>query len=271
MFVFRADVMLTEVERFAPGVVPAAREALAKAIRDLDFIRLDAESFAKAPNISIDYAVMEHTERAVLVPCSMGWNDVGAWSSLWEVCEQDAAGNVFQGDVIAHDCHGSLVMSDKVLTALVGVRDLVVIATKDAILVADKARSQDVKFIVDRLKIDDRVERMEHTVIFRPWGSYEVVDRGENYLVNQIVIKPNQRMSMHVHHHRAEHWVVVQGTARVIYGDKQVILHENESTYIPNGEIHQLENPGHVPLRLIEVQSGPYLGGDDITRQNDQV
>jgi len=210
--------------------------------------------------------VMERTDKAILVPCSIGWNDVGAWSSLWEVRPQDEGGNVFQGDVIAHDAKGSLVISDKVLTTLVGVEDLVVIATKDAILVADKARSQDVKFIVDQLKAADRVERMEHSVIFRPWGSYEVVDRGENFLVNHIMIKPGGRISQHMHHHRAEHWVVVQGTAKVSCGDKTVLLRENESTFIPLGQHHTLENPGKVPLRLIEVQSGPYLGSDDIER-----
>lgn len=266
MFVFQAKVMLAEIERLAPEILPGAREAVAKAVRDLDFIRLDRNSFATAPNISVDYAVMERTDKAVLVPCSIGWNDVGAWSSLWEVRPQDEGGNVFQGDVIAHDTKGSLVMSDKVLTTLVGVEDLVVIVTKDAILVADKARSQDVKFIVDQLKAADRVERMEHSVIFRPWGSYEVVDRGENFLVNHIMIKPGGRMSLHVHHHRAEHWIVVQGTACITCGKNQAILHENQSTYIPLGERHRLENPGTVPLRLIEVQSGPYLGADDIAR-----
>ena len=266
MFVFQAKAMLAEIERLAPDILLAAREAVAKAVRDLDFIRLDAESFGTAPNISVDYAVMERTDKAILVPCSIGWNDVGAWSSLWEVRPQDEGGNVFQGDVIAHDTKGSLVMSDKVLTTLVGVEDLVVIATKDAILVADKARSQDVKFIVDQLKAADRVERMEHTVIFRPWGSYEVVDRDDNFLVNHIMIKPGGRISQHLHHHRAEHWVVVQGTAKVTCGDKTALLRENESTFIPLGHHHSLENPGKVPLRLIEVQSGPYLGADDIER-----
>lgn len=266
MFVFRADIMLEEIERLAPDILPAVREAVAKSTRDLDFIRLDEESFARAPNISIDYAVMERTDRAVLVPCQIGWNDVGAWSSLWEVREQDEFGNVLQGDVIVHDSRGSLVHSERTLTALVGVENLIVIATKDAILVADKARAQDVKAIVDKLKAADRPEPMEHTVAFRPWGSYEVVDQGENFMVNHIMIKPGGRISLHMHHHRAEHWVVVQGTARVTCGEKVMVLHENESTFIPLGEKHRLENPGRVPLRLIEVQSGPYLGSDDIAR-----
>jgi mannose-1-phosphate guanylyltransferase / mannose-6-phosphate isomerase len=266
MFVFRADVMLEEIERHAPDILPAVREAVAKSARDLDFIRLDEESFGRAPNISIDYAVMEHTARAAIVPRAIGWSDVGSWSSLWEIREQDAAGNVLQGDVVAHDTTGSFVHSEKTLTALLGVRDLVVIATKDAILVADKGKAQDVKVIVDLLKAADRNEHMEHAVAFRPWGSYEVVDSGENFLVNHIMIKPGGRISLHMHHHRAEHWIVVQGTARVTCGEKSTILHENESTFIPLGEKHRLENPGRVPLRLIEVQSGPYLGADDIAR-----
>jgi mannose-1-phosphate guanylyltransferase/mannose-6-phosphate isomerase len=266
MFVFRADVMLEEIGKHAPDILPAVREAVAKSARDLDFIRLDTDSFGKAPNISIDYAVMERTERAALVPCSIGWNDVGSWSSLWEIRPQDEFGNVLQGDVVAHDTKGSFVHSDRTLTALVGVKDLVVITTKDAVLVADKSHAQDVKAIVDKLKAANRAEPMEHTVAFRPWGSYEVVDQGENFLVNHIMIKPGGRISLHMHHHRAEHWIVVQGTARVTCGEKSVILHENESTFIPLGEKHRLENPGRVPLRLIEVQSGPYLGADDISR-----
>jgi mannose-1-phosphate guanylyltransferase / mannose-6-phosphate isomerase len=266
MFVFRADIMLEEIERHAPDILPAVREAVAKSARDLDFIRLDADSFAGAPNISIDYAVMERTTRAALVPCSIGWNDVGSWSSLWEIRPQDEFGNVLQGDVVVHDTKGSLVHSEKTLTALVGVTDLVVIATKDAILVAPKDRAQDVKAIVDKLKAAGRAEPMEHTVVFRPWGSYETVDQGENFLVTHIMIKPGGRISLHMHHHRAEHWIVVQGTARVTCGEKSTILHENESTFIPLGEKHRLENPGRVPVRLIEVQSGPYLGADDITR-----
>jgi len=266
MFVFRADVMLEQLDKLAPDILPAAREAVAKSARDLDFVRLDADSFTRAPNISIDYAVMEKTTRAALVPCSIGWNDVGSWSALWEIRAQDEAGNVTQGDVLVHDTSDSLVHSEKMLTAMVGVKNLIVIATKDAVLVTDKAHAQDVKTIVDKLKAADRSEPMDHTVVFRPWGSYEVVDRGENFLVNHIMIKPGGRISLHMHHHRAEHWIVVQGTARVTCGEKATILHENESTFIPLGEKHRLENPGRVSLRLIEVQSGPYLGADDITR-----
>jgi mannose-1-phosphate guanylyltransferase/mannose-6-phosphate isomerase len=266
MFVFRADVMLEELAKHAPDILPPVREAVAKAARDLDFIRLDAENFGKAPNISIDYAVMEKTDRAAVVPCSIGWNDVGSWSSLWEIRPQDEAGNVLHGDVVTHDTRNSFVHSEKTLTAMVGVENLVVIATKDAVLVADKGHAQDVKAIVDKLKAKGRTEPMEHTVVFRPWGSYEVVDRGDDFLVNHIMIKPGGRIGQHMHHHRAEHWIVVEGTARVTCGDKTTILHENQSTFIGLGEKHRLENPGKVPLRLIEVQSGPYLGADDIAR-----
>jgi mannose-1-phosphate guanylyltransferase / mannose-6-phosphate isomerase len=266
MFVFRADVMLEELEKHAPGILPTVREAVGKAARDLDFIRLDATSFDKAPNISIDYAVMEKTSRAAVVPCTIGWNDVGSWSSLWEIRPQDEAGNVLQGDVVVHDTVNSFVHSERMLTAMVGVENLVVIATKDAVLVADKGHAQDVKAIVDQLKEKGRTEPMEHTVVFRPWGSYEVVDRGDNFLVTHIMIKPGGRIGQHMHHHRAEHWIVVEGTARVTFGDKTTILHENQSTFIGLGEKHRIENPGKVPLRLIEVQSGPYLGADDIAR-----
>jgi mannose-1-phosphate guanylyltransferase/mannose-6-phosphate isomerase len=269
MFVFRADVMLSEIERLQPDVIPAVREALAKSARDLDFIRLDRESFKNAPNISIDYAVMERTERAALVPCSIGWNDVGAWSSLWEVRPQDANGNVLLGDVITYEAHRSFVHSEKALTALIGVDDLVVVATKDAILVADKSRAQNVKEVVDQLKVAGRSEHTEHTVIFRPWGSYEVLSRGANYLVTEIKVKAGGSVSLHVHHHRAEHWVVVQGTARITCGEASQILHENQSTFIPIGQQHRLENPGDGDLRVIEVQSGSYLGADDITRLED--
>jgi len=268
MFVFRADVLVEDMRLHAPDVLAAARAALAAAKRDLDFVRLDA-TYSDSPDISIDYALMEKTDRAAVVPCDIGWSDVGAWSALWDIRERDAGGNVFSGDVIAHDSSGSLVHSHKHLTALVGVRDLVVIVTDDALLVADKSRAQDVKAIVERLKSDGRSEHTEHKRVFRPWGSYETVDVGDRFQVKHIMVKPGGRLSLQMHHHRAEHWVVVQGTARVTVGDKVSILKENESTFIPLGEKHRLENPGDVPLRLIEVQSGGYLGEDDIVRFED--
>jgi mannose-1-phosphate guanylyltransferase/mannose-6-phosphate isomerase len=269
MFVFRADVMLAEAARLAPDIVPAVREALAKAKRDADFVRLDAESFARAPNISIDYAIMERTDRAALVPCSLGWSDVGSWAALWEIREQDEQGNVLQGDVIVHDARGSFVRSERGLVALVGARNLAVIVTKDAVLVADKSKTQDVKAIVDRLKSTKRSECTDHPRVFRPWGNYETLEMGSGFQVKRIVVNPGGRLSLQMHHHRAEHWVVVEGTALATVGEKVTKLKENESIFIPLGEKHRLENPGKGPLTLIEVQCGSYLGEDDIVRFDD--
>ncbi|HUO88348.1 MAG TPA: mannose-1-phosphate guanylyltransferase/mannose-6-phosphate isomerase [Rhizomicrobium sp.] len=269
MFVFRADVFLAELERFEPGIVAACRAAISAAKRDLDFVRLDAAAFEAAKNISIDYAVMERTARAAVVPCDLGWSDVGAWSSLWSLSKRDQAGNVVQGDVLLHDCRDTFVRNEKGLTALIGVRDTVVVVTEDAVLVADKHRSQDVKAIVDRLKAENRPELAEHKIVFRPWGSYQGIDAGDGYQVKQIIVKPGGRLSLQSHKMRAEHWIVVQGTAKVTCDDKVFLLHQNESTFIPLGARHRLENPGKQPLRLIEVQSGSYLGEDDIVRYDD--
>jgi mannose-1-phosphate guanylyltransferase/mannose-6-phosphate isomerase len=269
MFVFRADVMLAEMERHEPGLVAACRASLAAAKRDLDFVRLDAVAFGKAKNISLDYAVMEKTDKAAVVTCNIGWSDVGAWSSLWSLHERDARGNALQGDVVLHDSHNSFVRSEKGLTALVGVHDLVVVVTEDAVLVADKDRAQDVKAIVDQLKASGRAELSEHKVVFRPWGSYQGIDAGEGFQVKHIMVKPGGRLSLQSHTKRAEHWVVVQGTAKVTCDEKMFLLEENQSTYIPVGAKHRLENPGKLPLRLIEVQSGSYLGEDDIVRYDD--
>ena len=269
MFVFRADVMLEEAARLAPDIVAAVRGALAKAKRDADFVRLDAESFARAPNISVDYAIMEHTERAALVPCTLGWSDVGSWAALWEIREQDEHGNVLQGDVIAHDAEGSFVRSERGLVALVGTRDLAVIVTRDAVLVADKSKTQDVKAIVDRLKSAKRSECTDHPRVFRPWGNYETLEMDHGFQVKRIVVNPGGRLSLQMHHHRAEHWVVVQGSALATVGEKVTALKENESIFIPLGEKHRLENPGKGPLTLVEVQCGDYLGEDDIVRFED--
>ena len=269
MFVFRADVLLAELARFEPGIVAACRASLAAAKRDLDFVRLDGPEFEKARNISIDYAVMEKTDKAAVVPCDMGWSDVGAWSSLWALQKRDAHGNAVQGDVIVHDSRDSYVRSEKSLTALVGVHDLVVVVTEDAVLVADKGRAQDVKAIVDQLKASGRSELSEHKVVFRPWGSYQGIDAGDGYQVKHIMVKPGGRLSLQSHTKRAEHWVVVQGTAQVTCDDKVFLLEENQSTYIPVGARHRLENAGTQALRLIEVQSGSYLGEDDIVRYDD--
>jgi mannose-1-phosphate guanylyltransferase/mannose-6-phosphate isomerase len=269
MFVFRADVMLSELETHAPGIVQGCKKAIEAAKRDLDFIRLDAASYGAVESISLDYAVMEHTNLAAVVPCDIGWNDVGAWSSLWAIQQRDGAGNVFQGDVLVHDTQDSFVRSDKGLTALVGVKDLVVVVTDDAVLVADKRRAQDVKEIVGKLKSMKRTEHVEHKTVFRPWGSYQSIDSGNGFQVKEILVKPGGRLSLQMHHHRAEHWVVVEGTARVTCDDKIFTLNTNQSTFIPLGSKHRLENPGKIPLRLIEVQSGSYLGEDDIVRFDD--
>ncbi|HEY8948777.1 MAG TPA: mannose-1-phosphate guanylyltransferase/mannose-6-phosphate isomerase [Rhizomicrobium sp.] len=269
MFVFRADVMLAELDRHAPGIVDGCRATLEKSQRDLDFVRLDAEAFGKVQGISIDYAVMEKTDRAAVVPCALGWNDVGAWSSLWAMHARDEAGNVLQGDVVVHNSSGSFARSDKGLTALVGVKDLVVVVTDDAVLVADKHSAQDVKEIVEKLKAMERSEHVDHKTVFRPWGSYQSIDSGPGFQVKEIVVKPGGKLSLQMHHHRAEHWVVVEGTARVTCDDKVFTLNTNQSTFIPLGAKHRLENPGKLPLRLIEVQSGPYLGEDDIVRFDD--
>ncbi len=269
MFVFRADVLIEDMAKHAPEVLSAARDALAKAKRDADFVRLDSDAFARAPNISIDYALMEKTDRAAIVPANIGWSDVGAWSALWDIREQDEQKNVLLGDVVAHQSTGSYVHSHKRLTALVGVKDLVVIDTDDALLIADKSRAQDVKAIVDHLKDANRSEHADHKRVSRPWGTYETIDLGPRHQVKHIMVKPGGRLSLQMHHKRAEHWVVVEGVAQVTVGDKVSTLRENESVFIPLGEKHRLENLGTIPMRLVEVQCGGYLGEDDIVRFED--
>lgn len=269
MFAFRADVFLEELGKLQPEILSSAKAAVAAAQRDLDFVRLDHESFAKAPNISIDYAVMEKTSHAAVVPCEIGWSDVGSWSALWDVSAQDGDGNVFIGDVVAENSSDCFVRAERRLTALVGAQDLAIIVTDDAVLVADKARSQDVKLIVDKLKANGRDESDTHAVVYRPWGSYQTVDAGDRFQVKHIMVKPGGRLSLQKHAKRAEHWVVVQGTAQVTCDDKVFPLKENESTFIPLGSTHRLENLSTEPLRLIEVQSGSYLGEDDIVRLED--
>jgi mannose-1-phosphate guanylyltransferase/mannose-6-phosphate isomerase len=269
MFMFRADVMIDELEAHAPGIVAACRAAIKDAKRDLDFVRLDAAAFGNAPNISIDYAVMEKTAKAAVVPCDIGWSDVGAWSALWALAARDADGNALQGDIVMHDSRNSFVRSDKGLTALIGVEDLVVVVTDDAVLVADRSRTQEVKDIVDKLQASGRTEHLEHNTVFRPWGNYARIALGAGFQVKQIVVKPGGRLSLQTHGHRAEHWIVVEGSARVTCNDKVFTLNASESTFIPLGAKHRLENPGTVPLRLIEVQSGDYLGEDDFVRHED--
>ena len=266
MFLFRASVFLSELRRFEPAMVDACRRALDAARADLDFLRIDRIAFEKSPSQSIDYAVMEKTDLAAVVPLDAGWNDIGSWSALWDLKPKDADGNVFDGDVLSSGVSDTLVRADHRLVAVVGTRDLVIIETKDALLVAHKDKVQDVKDIVAGIKAQGRHEHFNHREIYRPWGYFDRVDHGGRDVVNRLVVKPGGRVSTQMHHHRAEHWIVVKGTARVTIGDKTVVLSENQSTYIPIGDVHTLENPGLIPLEIIEVQTGSYLGADDIVR-----
>lgn len=269
MFMFRASRYLEELEKFAPEMLACCREALEKAQRDLDFVRLDAEAFAACPKDSIDYAVMEKTAEAVVIPLDAGWSDVGSWSALWEVGQSDVAGNVVRGDVLTHDSRNCYLHSTGRMVAAVGLEDHVVVETADAVLVARRDRAQDVKAIVEQLKAQGRGEALLHRRVNRPWGSYESIDHSERFQVKRITVNPGASLSLQMHHHRAEHWIVVKGTARITRGDDTLVISENQSTYIPLGVKHRLENPGLIPLELIEVQSGAYLGEDDIVRFDD--
>jgi mannose-1-phosphate guanylyltransferase/mannose-6-phosphate isomerase len=269
IFLFDAPVFLTELQRFHPDLVDTCRQAVAGAVRDLDFTRLSEASFAAAPSISIDHAVMERTANAAVVPVSMTWSDLGSWSALWDQGPQDDARNVLIGNVVTRESTGSLVHSKDRLTVLVGVEDTVVVVTDDAVLVADRNRSQDVKIVAEALKASARPEAASHVRVHRPWGHYQALDAGDGYQVKQIEVKPGHKLSLQLHHRRAEHWVVVQGLARVTRGDEVFDLRANESTFIPVETRHRLENIGAEPLRLIEIQSGNYLGEDDIVRFED--
>jgi mannose-1-phosphate guanylyltransferase len=246
------------------------RQAIAGAKEDLDFVRLDPKAFADCVSESIDYAVMEHTREAVLVPLDAGWSDVGSWSALADVSAKDAEGNVLKGDVLTKDCRQTLAYAEHRLVAAVGVEGLVIVETRDAVLVARKDRVQDVKCIVEQHKQQGRTEHINHRQVYRPWGCFDAIDSGNRYQVKHITVKPGAKLSVQMHHHRAEHWVVVSGTAKVTNGEKTYLVTENQSTYIPIGQVHSLENPGRVPLELIEVQSGSYLGEDDIVRLEDR-
>ncbi len=274
MFLLRASVWLAQLERFQPDMLAACRRAWEGGRADGDFCRIDAEAFTACPEDSIDYAVMEPLARAgdvpaLVIPLDAGWSDVGSWDALWAVGGQDEDGNVTRGDVLSHDSRGNLVFAEHRLVGTVGVEDLIVVETADAVLVARKDRVQEVKALVDRLKAAGRDEVLHHRKVYRPWGSYESIDAGERFQVKHIIVQPGASLSLQMHHHRAEHWIVVRGTARVTRGDETFLLSENQSTYIPLGEVHRLENPGTIPLELIEVQSGSYLGEDDIVRFED--
>ena len=269
-FLFQARTMLNEIERFEPEMAEAAKAALAALARDLDFLRLAAEPFARAPKKSIDYAVMERTTRAAVVPADLGWSDVGSWSAVWEVLDHDRDGNAIDGPAVVLDSRNSLVRSDEsVLTTVVGLDNVVVVSTSDAVLVAARDKAEGVKALVERLKAQNRRAAVEHRRIYRPWGYYQDVDLAERYRVKRIVVKPGSKLSLQKHFHRSEHWVVVKGTAEVTLGDESKSVHENQSIYIPLEGIHRLANPGRIPLELIEVQVGSYLGEDDIVRLDD--
>ncbi|MBO9497547.1 mannose-1-phosphate guanylyltransferase/mannose-6-phosphate isomerase, partial [Thalassotalea sp. G20_0] len=264
MFLFKASRYLEELNKFRPDILEACEKAIAVQSTDLDFVRLDEVAFKACPDESIDYAVMEKTSDAVVVPLDAGWSDVGSWTSLADICDKDEAGNSIQGDVLLQDTRNTYVRSEKKLIATVGVDDLVITESDDAILVAHKDRVQDVKKIVDRLKAENRTEVKLHRKVYRPWGAYDSIDMGDRFQVKRITVKPGAQLSLQMHHHRAEHWIVVKGTAVVTNGDQEILLTENQSTYIPIGVVHRLENPGKFDLELIEVQSGGYLGEDDI-------
>jgi mannose-1-phosphate guanylyltransferase/mannose-1-phosphate guanylyltransferase/mannose-6-phosphate isomerase len=269
IFLLPARSVVAELEAHEPAVITAVRAALAAAKRDMDFLRLDRDAFAESPSISIDYAVMERTDKAAVVPSTFLWSDVGAWSALWLLAGRDDADNVRIGDTLAEDTHGSYLRSEGPLIATVGVKDLIVVATADAVLVANRHKDQDVKKVVERLRASNHVTASQTRRVYRPWGWYEGVDAGERFQVKRIQVNPGQKLSLQKHFHRAEHWVVVNGTAEVHLDGDQRLLGENESVYIPLGSTHRLCNPGKVPLNLIEVQSGPYLGEDDIVRFED--
>ncbi|SDO33299.1 mannose-1-phosphate guanylyltransferase/mannose-6-phosphate isomerase [Vreelandella arcis] len=270
MFLFRASRYLQELECFYPDMLRACHQAMTHTTKDLDFTRIDKDAFAQCDDISVDYAVMEKTRHAAVVPLAARWSDLGAWSSIWELSDKCELGNSYHGDVIQEDTRNTLMRSESRLVVAIGLEDLVIIETKDAVLVADRHKTQDVKKIVERLKLEGRDEFKNHRVVYRPWGRYESVDRGQRYQVKRITVNPGAKLSVQMHHHRAEHWIVVSGTAEVTNGEISYLVSENESTYIPIGQIHALKNPGTLPLELIEVQSGSYLGEDDIVRFEDQ-
>jgi mannose-1-phosphate guanylyltransferase/mannose-6-phosphate isomerase len=269
IFLFPAALYLSELERLRPDIVNACRAALAAAKSETDFVRLDQTAFAAGPSDSIDYAVMEHTQAAAVVPVGMGWSDLGSWDALWEMGDKDAGGNALSGNVVAEATRNCYLRSEAGLVAAIGVADIVVVATPDAVMVAPRDRTQEVKQLVTRLRAEKRDEADALPTVHRPWGSYRSLHNGHRVQVKHILVRPGGKLSLQMHHHRAEHWVVVQGTARIVCGDSEKILTEDQSTYIPLGTPHRLENPGKIPLHVIEVQSGSYLGEDDIVRFED--
>lgn len=269
MFLFRASRYLEELDRFQPAVLAACRAAIAAAKSDLDFIRLDKDAYAASPDIAVDYAVMERTSHAATIALNAGWNDIGSWAAVFDVATKDANNNSAQGDVLMQDCSDCLVHGNSRLVTAIGMRNTVIVETADAVLVMDAAQAQHTKTMVAQLTTQKRPEATMHREVFRPWGSYDSIGNGERFQVKRITVKPGAKLSLQMHHHRAEHWIVVSGTAQITNGDKTYLLTENQSTYIPLGVVHSLANPGKVPLELIEIQSGSYLGEDDIVRFED--
>jgi mannose-1-phosphate guanylyltransferase/mannose-6-phosphate isomerase len=268
-FFFRADVMQAELQKFAPAIAEAAAEAVAKAKLDLNFVVLDKDAFSRAPKISIDYALMERTDKAAVVPADIGWSDVGNWGAVWELSDRDENGNSTRGHGVVMNASNVLVRSPEHLTTVVGVDNIIVVTTQDAVLVLNRAHGDQVKQLVDRLKTENRSEALHHKRSYRPWGYYQSVDQGARHQVKRIVVKPGQRLSLQKHFHRAEHWIVVKGTAEVTRDKEVILVHENESIYLPIGCVHRMANPGRIDLELIEVQTGSYLGEDDIIRLED--
>lgn len=268
-FMFSASKFLAELERFEPAMLEACRKALEDGAKDLDFFRLDRDAFAQCPSNSIDYAVMEHTKDAAVVPADMGWNDVGSWAALWDIGEKNDENNVTYGDVITQNVKNSYIRTDGRMAAVMGIDDAVVIVTDDVVLVAGRGEAQNVKSVVERLEREGRTEHLFHTTHYRPWGRQRAVDASEGFEVKRITVNPGARLSLHRHEHRAEHWVVVAGSARVTRGEESFVLGENQSTFIPGGVVHRLENAGSEPLEIIEVRTGSYLGEDDVERLDD--
>lgn len=270
MFLFRASRYLEELQKLQPDIVEACRSAVTQAKADLDFVRLDHAAYARSPSIAIDYAVMEHTADGAMVPLTAGWSDIGSWAQVWESADKDEQNNASVGDVILQDCNNCLVHGTTRLIAAVGMQNTVIIETADALLIMATDCAQDAKKMVERLRLSERTEADNHREVFRPWGSYDAIGNGSRFQVKRIKVKPMAKLSLQMHHHRAEHWVVVSGTAKIVNGDQEFLLSENQSTYIPLGTVHSLENPGKIPLELIEIQSGGYLGEDDIVRLQDR-
>ncbi len=270
MFMFKANVYLNELKKYRLDIYSACEKACEETTTDLDFIRLNKAAFETCPDESIDYAVMEKTQHACMVPLDAGWNDVGSWSSIWETHKKDPNGNVCIGDVILEGVCNSYINAEERMISVIGLDDVVVVETKDAVMVANRNKVQDIKSVVNTLKTEKRPEFEFHREVFRPWGSYDSIDNGSRYQVKRITVKPGEKLSVQMHHHRAEHWIVVSGTANITIGENTKLYTENESVYIPVGVVHALENPGKISLELIEVQSGSYLGEDDIVRFSDR-